>query len=53
MQILLLNKNLLYLFTALLFFLVTYTAKAAEVTLLNQNEISITESIEFKDQKNI
>ena len=51
MQILLLNKNLLDLFTALLFFQVTYTAKAAEINLLNQKEISITDSIEFKDQK--
>jgi hypothetical protein len=49
MQTLLLNKNLLYFFAALLFFQISYSAKAAEITLLNQKEISINDSIEFVD----
>ena len=50
MQILLLNKNLIYLFAVLLFFQISYSAKTAEIYLLNQKEISITDAIEFKDQ---
>jgi|TARA_B100001964_G_scaffold232704_1_gene288841 hypothetical protein len=49
MQILLLSKNLLYFLTILLFFQISYSNNAAEITLLNQKEISINDSIEFED----
>jgi hypothetical protein len=51
MQILLLNKNLLYLFTTLLFFQVSFSVKTAEINLSNQKEITITDTIDFQDQE--
>ena len=50
MQITLLSKNLFYFFVTLLFFLFSYNNNAAEITLLNQKEISINDSFEFNDE---
>ena len=50
MQITLLSKNLFYFFITLFFFLLSYNNNAAEITLLNQKEISINDSFEFNDE---
>tara|TARA_B110000116_G_C16706596_1_gene522411 strand:- start:46 stop:672 length:627 start_codon:yes stop_codon:yes gene_type:complete len=49
MQIILLSKNFFYFFIILLFFLISQNIKAAEITLLNQKEISINDSFEYDD----